>query len=248
MTQNAACFVRRLTPRPFAIGRMHIFFFSLSRRLQKLGPSISSDKFSNWQLTKVAMIDELALWLIPVLIGVWLVQSYALFIVGGFVLYFLVSRALERVSIGRLSERPVMITGFVEAAASSARRRLDSARLGCDSGFGWGLALRCVREGMPVFAACYDENVRQRATWRAKPFFSYGCRVASDCAMRRAKLRATTSALSPSRWTCEATKVFRRRANWSRASWPATKVSTAGGGGVDPQAVRRSLGPRQQCW
>jgi short-subunit dehydrogenase involved in D-alanine esterification of teichoic acids len=30
---------------------------------------------------------------------------------------------------------------------------------GCDSGFGYELALKCVRDGMDVFATCFTEEV-----------------------------------------------------------------------------------------
>ncbi|KAH7714993.1 CRE-DHS-2 protein [Aphelenchoides avenae] len=50
-------------------------------------------------------------------------------------LYYAITSLLERIRISDLSNKPVVITG-------------------CDTGFGFDLALRCVGEGMPVFAGC----------------------------------------------------------------------------------------------
>lgn len=59
-------------------------------------------------------------------------------IIGG---YFL-RRVLETQQLDNLGDLPVLITG-------------------CDSGFGYNLALKCIRNGMPVFAACFTQNVLQ---------------------------------------------------------------------------------------
>jgi len=93
-------------------------------------------------------LDELAIWLIPISIGIVLVQNFAIYLVALYCIYFVTVRTLEKIPLGRLSERPVLITG-------------------CDSGFGWGLTLKCLQAGMPVFAACFDDNGRKRLTEEA---------------------------------------------------------------------------------
>jgi hypothetical protein len=57
------------------------------------------------------MLDELAIWLVPITIGIWLVQWYATYLVAAYILYFITVRTLERIQIGSLRERPVLITG-----------------------------------------------------------------------------------------------------------------------------------------
>lgn len=86
---------------------------------------------------------ELGGWLALISVGIFLVKYYALYLVTLFVLYFVTVRLLELVSVGNLSEKAVLITG-------------------CDSGFGWGLSLKCLEAGMPVFSACFDDNVGKR--------------------------------------------------------------------------------------
>lgn len=86
-------------------------------------------------------LDELAIWLVPISVGIFLVQQYALYLVLAFITYFVVVRALENISLGKLNEKPVLITG-------------------CDSGFGHGLTLKCLKNGLPVFSACFDDKVR----------------------------------------------------------------------------------------
>ncbi|KAI6203528.1 hypothetical protein M3Y94_00567800 [Aphelenchoides besseyi] len=81
--------------------------------------------------------------LIPISVGIFLIQNFAWYLVGAYIVYFLVVRTLEKVSVGNLQDKAVLITG-------------------CDSGFGWGLTLKCLRNGMPVFSACFDENGAKR--------------------------------------------------------------------------------------
>ncbi|KAI1706371.1 short chain dehydrogenase domain-containing protein [Ditylenchus destructor] len=54
-------------------------------------------------------------------------------------LYFLIRKTIESLPVGGLSEKPVLITG-------------------CDSGFGYELALKCVINGIPVFAGVLTEE------------------------------------------------------------------------------------------
>jgi len=88
-------------------------------------------------------VDELAIWLIPISIGIFLIKYYAIYLVSLYVIYFLVVRTLEKISVGNLQDKAVLITG-------------------CDSGFGWGLTLKCLENGMTVFSACFDDNGRKR--------------------------------------------------------------------------------------
>lgn len=54
--------------------------------------------------------------------------------------YFIVRRFLESITINNIHEKAVVITG-------------------CDSGFGHHLALKCLINGMDVFAACLTQEV-----------------------------------------------------------------------------------------
>jgi len=84
------------------------------------------------------MLDELAIWLVPIVIGTLVVQYYAWELIGLYIAYFLTVRLLERIPVSNLKERAVVITG-------------------CDSGFGHGLTLMCLEHGMTVFSACFNE-------------------------------------------------------------------------------------------
>lgn len=53
--------------------------------------------------------------------------------------YFLLRRLLDTISVGSLASKAVFISG-------------------CDSGFGYLLALKCIRAGMTVFAGCLTEE------------------------------------------------------------------------------------------
>ncbi|KAI6182268.1 hypothetical protein M3Y97_00361700 [Aphelenchoides bicaudatus] len=88
-------------------------------------------------------IDELAIWLIPISIAIFFVKFYAIYLVSLYIVYFVTVRALEKIQVSNLNEKAVLITG-------------------CDSGFGWGLTLRCLGAGMPTFSACFDDNGRRR--------------------------------------------------------------------------------------
>lgn len=61
-------------------------------------------------------------------------------VIGAAVVYHFVRCLLETLSIRDLSTKPVLVTG-------------------CDSGFGNELAVRCAREGVPVFASCLTQQV-----------------------------------------------------------------------------------------
>lgn len=56
-----------------------------------------------------------------------------------FLIFFLLRNLLERIPVPLLEHKAVLITG-------------------CDSGFGFELALRCLQRGMRVFAACLSEE------------------------------------------------------------------------------------------
>uniref|UniRef100_A0A915DW38 Uncharacterized protein n=1 Tax=Ditylenchus dipsaci TaxID=166011 RepID=A0A915DW38_9BILA len=53
--------------------------------------------------------------------------------------YLLVRKSIESIVVGSIKEKPVLITG-------------------CDSGFGFDLALKCLFNGIPVFAAFLMEE------------------------------------------------------------------------------------------
>jgi NAD(P)-dependent dehydrogenase (short-subunit alcohol dehydrogenase family) len=85
------------------------------------------------------LVDEFVLWLIPILVGIFVIQYWAFYLVFLWIVFFVTVRLLERINVGSLRDKPVLISG-------------------CDSGFGHDLALRCVQEGMPVFAGCFTEQ------------------------------------------------------------------------------------------
>jgi hypothetical protein len=51
---------------------------------------------------------------------------------------------IEKIPIGGFNSRPVLVTG-------------------CDTGFGYGLTLKLLRNGFPVFAGCLTQKVRCRS-------------------------------------------------------------------------------------
>ncbi|CCD65440.1 17-beta-hydroxysteroid dehydrogenase type 6 [Caenorhabditis elegans] len=61
------------------------------------------------------------------------------YLVVAFLLFLIGRHFIEKLQINNLSKRAVFITG-------------------CDSGFGRGLALKCLEQGMPVFAGCLTEQ------------------------------------------------------------------------------------------
>lgn len=67
------------------------------------------------------------------------VLEAVLWVVVLFALFLAVRYVLERIQIDNLSKKAVFITG-------------------CDTGFGRGLALRCLEHGMPVFAGCLTQQ------------------------------------------------------------------------------------------
>ncbi|KAI6229045.1 CRE-DHS-2 protein [Aphelenchoides fujianensis] len=85
-------------------------------------------------------LDELAIWLIPISVGILLIQSFAWYLVGAYIVYFITVRALETISVGKLEEKPVLITGCdigirmgidVEMLGSGHARLLRLARRSC---------------------------------------------------------------------------------------------------------------------
>jgi len=81
----------------------------------------------------------LAIWLVPITIGAVVIKYWAFELIAIFIVYFLTVRLLERIPVGNLRDKAVVITG-------------------CDSGFGRDLALKCLENGMSVFAACFNED------------------------------------------------------------------------------------------
>lgn len=68
-------------------------------------------------------------------------------------LYYAITSLLEKLHAGNLTEKPVVITGCDTGGAGS---------LGCYKfplGFGHDLALKCLNEGMPIFAGCLTQQV-----------------------------------------------------------------------------------------
>lgn len=57
------------------------------------------------------MWDELAIWLVPITLSIAVVQYYAWYLVGLFVVYFLTVRSLEKMTVSGLRQKPVLITG-----------------------------------------------------------------------------------------------------------------------------------------
>ncbi|CAJ0574474.1 unnamed protein product, partial [Mesorhabditis spiculigera] len=69
----------------------------------------------------------------------WCIFWWLLYPLSFLLLFYLLRRQWERLVVDDLPHRPVLITG-------------------CDSGFGYGLAVKCVANGMPVFAGCRTEE------------------------------------------------------------------------------------------
>jgi 3-hydroxybutyrate dehydrogenase len=63
-----------------------------------------------------------------------------LFILAIATVYYILRYLWELIPLDNLKKRAVFITG-------------------CDSGFGHGIALKCAKNGIPVFAGCYTEEV-----------------------------------------------------------------------------------------
>ncbi|CAI4221777.1 unnamed protein product [Auanema sp. JU1783] len=66
---------------------------------------------------------------------IFLLSSFLLFSITYFFLRFI----WEKIQIRNLTRKPVFITG-------------------CDSGFGYHLAIKCLSRGMPVFAGCFSQQ------------------------------------------------------------------------------------------
>lgn len=77
----------------------------------------------------------------------WLGMLFVVFLVG--------RHFLERLQIDNLSERAVLITG-------------------CDTGFGRGLALKCLEHGMPVFAGCLTQQGIESLRAEARKYIGNG--------------------------------------------------------------------------
>uniref|UniRef100_A0A915DW33 Uncharacterized protein n=1 Tax=Ditylenchus dipsaci TaxID=166011 RepID=A0A915DW33_9BILA len=68
--------------------------------------------------------------------------------------YLLVRKSIESIVVGLIKEKPVLITG-------------------CDSGFGFDLALKCLFNGIPVFAAFLMEEGRDHFVRKAEKLFGH---------------------------------------------------------------------------
>jgi len=95
------------------------------------------------------MLDEYLIWLAIISVTLTVLHYWAFYLVFLWTAYFFTVRLLERIQLGNLKDKPVLISG-------------------CDSGFGHDLALRCVSHGMPVFAACLTDAGIQGITEAAK--------------------------------------------------------------------------------
>jgi NAD(P)-dependent dehydrogenase (short-subunit alcohol dehydrogenase family) len=83
--------------------------------------------------------EEYLVWL-GLISVTWVIFHYwAFYLLFLWTVYFFATRMLERIQIGDLYKRAVLISG-------------------CDSGFGRDLALKCIENGMPVFAGCLTEQ------------------------------------------------------------------------------------------
>lgn len=88
------------------------------------------------------MLDEYLIWLAIIGVSLTALHYWAVYLVFLWSVYFITIRLLEKITISGLRDKPVLISG-------------------CDSGFGHDLALKCVGEGMPVFAGCLtDEGIK----------------------------------------------------------------------------------------
>jgi len=85
------------------------------------------------------MFDEYLIWLAVISVTLVFLHYWAFYLVLLWTVYFFVVRLLERIEIGDLANKPILISG-------------------CDSGFGHDLALKCLQNGMPVFAGCLTEK------------------------------------------------------------------------------------------
>lgn len=86
------------------------------------------------------MFDEYLIWLTVIGVSLTLLHYWAVYLVLLWSAYFFAVRLLEKISISNLQDKPVLISG-------------------CDSGFGKDLALKCIQNGMPVYAGCLTESV-----------------------------------------------------------------------------------------
>lgn len=79
---------------------------------------------------------------------------------SAFILYWAIRRLMDFIPVGDMKNRVVFITG-------------------CDTGFGRLLALKCARNGIPVFAGCYTDQVsflvqkNQLTSWNYLMKFRY---------------------------------------------------------------------------
>jgi len=97
------------------------------------------------------MLDEYVIWLAIISVTLTALHYWAFYLVFLWSAYFLTIRLLEKITISGLREKPVLISG-------------------CDSGFGHDLALKCVANGMPVFAGCLTDQGIKGITEQAKQF------------------------------------------------------------------------------
>jgi len=83
--------------------------------------------------------EEYLVWLGLISVTLVIFHYWAFYLVLLWTVYFFAVRLLERITIPDLHKKAVLISG-------------------CDSGFGRDLALKCLNNGMPVFAGCLTEK------------------------------------------------------------------------------------------
>jgi hypothetical protein len=86
------------------------------------------------------VFTEYLVWLVVFCVGWTILHYWAFYLVFLWTVYFFATRLLEQIQIGDLQKKAILISG-------------------CDSGFGHDLAIKCIQNGMPVFAGCLTENV-----------------------------------------------------------------------------------------
>ncbi|CAJ0957754.1 unnamed protein product, partial [Mesorhabditis belari] len=69
--------------------------------------------------------------------------TFVLYSLVVFAVFLLLRKNWERFEIGDLHRKPIFITG-------------------CDSGFGYGLAIKCIANGLPVYAGCRTEEGKKK--------------------------------------------------------------------------------------
>jgi hypothetical protein len=99
------------------------------------------------------MLEEYLVWLSVIIVG-WVIFHYwAFYLILLWSIYFFTVRLLERIQLGDLQTKAVLISGCDSGTYTSIEFNKFSDFLG----FGHDLALKCVENGMPVFAGCLTE-------------------------------------------------------------------------------------------